>query len=228
MKRHIMIVLAVAIAITAAGCGKKKRTAHVPVAPRAEAAPMPRIGDEEVGTASWYGHPYHGRRASNGEIYDMEKLTAAHRTMPFGTIVEVRNLSNAREVQVRITDRGPFVGDRIIDLSHAAAREIQMIGPGTAKVRLRVVGLPQVSPGGYFAVQVGAFRERGNAEKLQQRLAGEYGTARVLMRDAKPALWRVLVGHETSEAGASAVAARLKKEVGPAFVVRVDAPESNL
>jgi rare lipoprotein A len=228
MKRHIMIVLAVAIAITAASCGKKKRTARVPAAPRVEAAPMPHIGDEEVGTASWYGNPYHGRRASNGEIYDMDKLTAAHRTMPFGTIVEVRNLSNAREVQVRITDRGPFVGDRIIDLSRAAARQIQMIGPGTAKVRLRVVGLPQAIPAGYFAVQVGAFRERENADQLQKRMAGEYGTARVLMRNQKPALWRVLVGHETTEEGAAAVAVRLKKEVGPAFVVRVDASENNL
>jgi rare lipoprotein A len=229
MKRHIMIVLAIAIAIAAAGCGKKKRTAQVPAAPpRAAAAPMPHIGDEEVGTASWYGYPYHGRRASNGEIYDMEKLTAAHRTMPFGTIVEVRNLANALEVQVRITDRGPFVGDRIIDLSHAAARQIQMIGPGTAKVRLRVVGLPQESPAGYFAVQVGAFRERENAEQLQKRMASEYGTARVQLRDSKPALWRVLVGHEVTEAGAAVVASRLKKEVGPAFVVRVDAPENNL
>jgi len=234
MRRHIMIVFAIAIAIAAAGCGKKKRTAHVPgaprtaAAPRAAAAPMPHIGDEEVGTASWYGHPYHGRRSSNGEIYDMEKLTAAHRTMPFGTIVEVTNLTNSLEVQVRITDRGPFVGDRIIDLSHAAARQIQMIGPGIAKVRLRVVGLPQASTTAYFAVQVGAFRDRANADQMQKRLSSEYGTARVVMRDTKPALWRVLVGHEVTEADASVIAAKLKKEVGPAFVVRVDASESNL
>ncbi len=91
------------------------------------------MGSTEIGIASWYGHPYHGRQAANGEIYDMEKLTAAHRTLPFDTWVRVENISNGKTVEVRITDRGPFVGDRIIDLSHAAAREIEMIGPGRCK-----------------------------------------------------------------------------------------------
>jgi rare lipoprotein A len=120
------------------------------------------------------------------------------------------------------------VGDRIIDLSRAAAREIQMIGPGVAKVRLRVVGLPQTAPEGYFAVQVGAFRERENADRLEKRMESEYGTARVLRRDSQPPLWRVVVGHEATEAGAATVATRLKSEVGPAFVVRVDGSESDL
>lgn len=90
--------------------------------------------------ASWYGEPYHGRRAANGEIYDMNKMTAAHRTLPFDTLVDVLNLDNQQAVQVRITDRGPFVDGRIIDLSRAAAQQISMLGPGTAKVRLKVVG----------------------------------------------------------------------------------------
>ena len=99
------------------GCGKKVKTAK-----------PPKVGSGETGIASWYGHPYHGRRAANGEIYDMEKLTAAHRTYPFDTWVRVRNLSNDRTVDVRIQDRGPFVRGRIIDLSHAAAREIDLLG----------------------------------------------------------------------------------------------------
>ncbi len=225
MRRHITLVVAVALAFTAGGC-RKKRTARVPAAPRAVA--MPHIGDEETGTASWYGYPYHGRRAANGEIYDMEKLTAAHCTMPFGTILEVTNLGNGRVVTVRITDRGPFVGNRIIDLSKAAARQIQMIGPGIAKVRLRVVGLPGTLPEGFFAVQVGAFQNRENAEKLRERMEAEYGIARISMRDGAPPLWRVLVGRETSQEQAAQTAARLRDEVGPAFVVRVDASESNL
>src|SRR5579884_2306404 len=115
----------------------------------------------ETGVASWYGHPYHGRPAANGEIYDMEKLTAAHRTLPFGTWVEVRNLENNKVVTVRITDRGPFVHGRIIDLSRAAAMQIGMLGPGLAKVRLRVVTPPQELPAvNLYAVQVGAFQDQ--------------------------------------------------------------------
>lgn len=97
------------------------------------------IGHTETGMASWYGEPYHGRQAANGEVFDMNRLTAAHRTLPFGTWVEVANLSNAKRVTVRITDRGPFVHGRVIDLSRAAADQIDMIGPGTARVRLRVI-----------------------------------------------------------------------------------------
>src|SRR5262245_56577220 len=104
------VYAAVAAWIVLSGCGGKKRVS-LPAAAL--------VGSVETGVASWYGHPYHGRRAANGEIYDMEKMTAAHRTLPFGTWVRVRNLENNKTVDVRITDRGPFVGGRIIDLSHA-------------------------------------------------------------------------------------------------------------
>src|SRR5271165_6580592 len=107
-------------------CGKKKaRTARRPPGPR----PSPGqavVGSVETGVASWYGHPYHGRPAADGEIYDMEKLVAAHRTLPFNTWVRVTNLTNGKTVDVRITDRGPFIDGRVIDLSHAAARAIDM------------------------------------------------------------------------------------------------------
>lgn len=225
MRRRISFALALALLVT--GCGRKKHKASVPAAPRSAAA-MPRIGDEEAGIASWYGYPYHGRRSSNGEIYDMEKLTAAHRTMPFGTVVRVQNLSNDLTTDVRITDRGPFVDGRVIDLSKAAAREIKMIGPGTAKVRVRVIALPETVPDGYFAVQVGAFRERANAERHRKEMADRYGSGRLSLRDGKPPLWRVLVGRESTADGASSLAARIKTEGVHAFVVRVDASESNL
>ena len=100
------------------------------------------IGQSETGIASWYGDPYHGRKAANGEVYDMNRMTAAHRTLPFGTWVEVNNLTNSKRVTVRITDRGPFVQGRIIDLSRAAAAKIDMIGSGTARVHLKVVRAP--------------------------------------------------------------------------------------
>jgi rare lipoprotein A len=119
-----------------AGCGGKPKLVTLP-------PPTPaRLGSFEEGVASWYGHPYHGRRTSNGEIYDMDQLTAAHLSLPFGTWVRVTNLENRRSVDVRINDRGPFLKDRVIDLSRAAAQAIQMTGPGTARVRVEVVGLP--------------------------------------------------------------------------------------
>ena len=101
-------------------------------------------GESEEGIASWYGRPYHGRRASNGEVYDMNKMTAAHLRLPFNTWVRVTNLRNRRSVDVRITDRGPFVKGRIIDLSRAAAKQINMIGPGTVKVRVKVIATPKM------------------------------------------------------------------------------------
>src|SRR2546428_2660399 len=103
-------------------------------------APPPVIDGIQLGVASWYGPGFHGNRTANGEIYDQYELTAAHRTLPLGTRVMVTNLSNGRAVEVRINDRGPFVGGRAIDLSYAAARTIGMIGPGTVRVRVEVLG----------------------------------------------------------------------------------------
>src|SRR6516164_5329001 len=107
-------------------------------------APRIALGYAETGLASWYGHPYHGRPAANGEIYDMERMTAAHRTLPFNTWVRVFDLDTSKTVDLRIIDRGPFVDGRVIDISHAAARVIDMIGPGTARVRVEVIRLPEV------------------------------------------------------------------------------------
>ena len=100
-----------------------------------------------TGIASWYGERHHGRRTANGETYDMHMLTAAHRTLPFGTVVEVTNLKTGATVEVRINDRGPHVGDRIIDLSLAAARRIGLVADGLGPVRLRVIGRADDNPG---------------------------------------------------------------------------------
>src|SRR5579862_9697066 len=141
--RGALTVLVLATLIIA-GCGKKKtNVARIPPAPRATApAAAPPVGTVERGIASWYGHPYHGRQAADGEIYDMETLVAAHRTLPFQTMVRVRNVSNDKTVDVRIIDRGPFVGGRIIDLSHAAARQIELIGPGVGQVEMTIITAP--------------------------------------------------------------------------------------
>jgi len=193
---------------------KKKKKISVP----------PRIGATETGIASWYGHPYHGRRAANGEVYDMEKLTAAHRTLAFGTWVRVHNLDNGKRVEVRITDRGPFIRGRIIDLSRAAAREMEMIGPGLAKVRLEVIRAPEISPPypESYAVQVGSFRVKENAETLRRRMEREFGPARLLRRDTDPEQWRVLVGQESTPERAGELAERIRAAGQDAFVVRLD------
>lgn len=104
-------------------------------------------GYDEVGVASWYGEPFHGRRTSSGETYDMNRLTAAHRSLPLPTYVEVTNLENGRQIIVRVNDRGPFHDGRLIDLSYAAARKLDVVGPGTARVRVRALDPPASDPG---------------------------------------------------------------------------------
>jgi rare lipoprotein A len=217
MPRAGRIALALSLsAFALSSCAKKHH-------PTAVSPPAPQIHSAETGLASWYGHPYHGRAASNGEIYDMEKLTAAHRTLPFGTWVHVTNLANNKSVDVRIIDRGPFIDGRIIDLSHAAAQAIDLIGPGVAEVRVDIVSAPQVaSADSWYAVQAGAFRDKDRAEHLRVSMEREYGSARLVLRPGSPSLWRVLVGRESTEDAAGLLAERVRAEVGPAFVVRLD------
>lgn len=196
------------------GCGKK---------PKARVPSRPVPGAVEEGLASWYGYPYHGRQAANGEIYDMEKLTAAHRTLPFGTWVRVENLTNGKAVTVRITDRGPFIDRRIIDLSRAAAREIDMLGPGTALVRVVVTSRPPDAPEqSFYSVQVGAFRESARASQVRDEMQKRFGAASVARRDGNPPLYRVLVGGKRPLEQAMELAEQLRGEMGSAMVVRVD------
>jgi rare lipoprotein A len=224
-RRAVLVFASAACFVFSAGCTKKKHVS-ARVSSRTRSAPDAPIAAVETGLASWYGNPYHGRAAANGEIYDMDKLTAAHRTLPFGTMVRVTRTGSGQSVEVRITDRGPFVEGRIIDLSRAAARAIDLIGPGVGEVRVEPVSVlasaASVPASGLFAVQVGAFREKDRAEKQRSTLDSEYGLARLVFRDGSPPLWRVLVGRENSADSAAALADRLRSEVGPAFVVRLD------
>ncbi len=136
-------------------------------------APSPVPGLVEEGVASWYGPGFHGRQTASGEVYDMEAPTAAHRTLPFGTLVRVHNLESGERTDLRINDRGPFVRGRIIDVSRSGARELGLLGPGIARVRVEVLDTPVAGPS-CWEVQAGAFREQGNAEELRRQL-GEAG-----------------------------------------------------
>ncbi|HUO36069.1 MAG TPA: septal ring lytic transglycosylase RlpA family protein [Candidatus Acidoferrum sp.] len=177
----------------------------------------------EEGVASWYGVPFDGHRTSSGEIYNMHDYTAAHRTLPFGTVVRVTNLQNGRQTQVRINDRGPFVANRIIDLSLSAAQAIGMVGTGTAPVRLEVVSGQNLA-GGFFGVQVGAFLKQENAERLKERLQPAYGAVSIATYDSPAGLYyRVRVGRLPSEAAAQQLATQLQQnEQLTTFVVRLD------
>jgi rare lipoprotein A len=137
----------------------------------------------------------------------------------------VYDLDNNKTTEVRIIDRGPFIDGRIIDLSHAAAREIEMIGPGVARVRIEVIRTPPNVTPALFAVQVGAFRNKGSAEGLRQRMADRYGSARLLQRPENPNIWRVLVGAEPTEEAAGQLAVRIRQdsvEKSTGFIVRID------
>jgi len=127
MQQSVGIALVLCIAFS--GCGKKR--VHPPTAARP--------GSTETGVASWYGHPYHGRRAANGEIYDMRGISAAHTTLPIPSYARVTNLRNGKSIVVRVNDRGPYVRGRVVDVSYSAANALGMVGKGVANVKLDVV-----------------------------------------------------------------------------------------
>ena len=146
-------------------------------------------------------------------VFDMRKLTAAHRTLPFDTWVEVSNLQNGKSVNVRINDRGPFVGGRIIDLSFAAAGEIDMVRSGTARVRVKVIDGPK--PADSYSVQIGAFSDRERADAFEQTTS--LPDAHVIQSQNR---WCVLVGSKLSKEAAQALATQVRRSGGEAVVVR--------
>ena len=173
-----------------------------PSSPPPEVTPVDE-GWTEKGIASWYGEPYHGRRTASGEVYDMHRMTAAHKTLPFGSIVKVDRRDTGADVKVRINDRGPFIEGRIIDLSYAAAKKIGLDHDGVAPVKINVVGreeiqpvpAPMTTPGesqGCFWVQVAAFSDRGRASRAEAEL--ELAGEEAVMLEGTDGLWRVRVG----------------------------------
>jgi len=170
-------------------------------------------GFRQQGIASWYGEDFHGKPTSSGEIYNMYGISAAHKILPLHTYVRVRNLQNGQTIDLRINDRGPFVSGRVIDLSFGAAQKLGIVAPGTAPVEVIALGTPSSSPNnnnwkdkrykpidydrGIFSIQVGAFGDRINAEKVARELIAFYKYAKVkpyMAQDKKQTLYRVVVG----------------------------------
>lgn len=203
--------------------------------------PLPRAyGFIQTGKASWYGKKFHGRPTASGEVYNMYGKSAAHKTLPLGTYVKVTNLSNRKVTIVRINDRGPFIKGRIIDLSYKAAREIDLIGVGVGDVRVvalgREVGKTKSGKGarplveitdlesGEFTIQVGAFYDKNNAEKLAERLRVifEYVRVTVYVDDNRGPLHRVHASKSKTMSQAEKIEKRLE-DMGfkAAFIVRI-------
>jgi peptidoglycan lytic transglycosylase len=226
LRRGVTLASALLTLMITVGC------AHRQAAPVTAAEFEPaKPGTVEKGDASWYGHPYHGRRAASGERYDMHQLTAAHRTLPFDTWVVVTRRDDGRSVEVRINDRGPFIRGRVIDLSYAAARRIGLDVDGVAPVSVEVVGRhrpsreePSSPPtdddaGGVSCwwVQVGAFGEEANTVRAVARLesAGEHP----VIVEGPGGLDRVRVGPFDSERAVEKALDRIRSDWPEAVLV---------
>lgn len=228
LAQTLTIVLWVAFLL---GCGGKKAPA-----PSSATAPTARPytvlgqtyhpltsaeGYTEEGIASWYGPQFHAKRTASGEIYNMYDLTAAHRILPMHTKIRVTNLKNNKSVTLRVNDRGPFAKNRVVDLSYAAAKELGVVRPGTARVRVEAIGRwPGGVPGRFF-VQIGAFSIRENAEKTQREIrASGYPGTRIVHADVNGrSFWRVQVGEYTTLDQARKALASLAHNNPSSFVI---------
>lgn len=194
-------------------------------------------GFVQSGIASWYGSDFHGKPTSNGESYDMYAMTAAHKTLPLGVYVRVRNRDNGRETVVRINDRGPFIAGRIIDLSYSAARVIDIVGSGTAPVKIEALGyrdetvvgrtaykVPVSYDRGSFGIQVGAFGNQENARKLADKVKQRYGVSSIREAVVKGTLYyRVRAGNYSSLKEAEQIRERSPDVmIAGGFVVALD------
>jgi rare lipoprotein A len=219
MKRVVPAILILSLGLAA--CGGRKPPSPSPDQPRLKASqrpytvmgkryePLPtHVGFSQEGIASWYGPDFHGKKTSSGEVYDMHAMTAAHKTLPLGVYVKVRNKENGSEVVVKVNDRGPFVKNRVIDLSYTAARKLGVDIKGTAAVRVEALGYrqkdkegedfykePETYDSGNYAVQVGSFRDVQNAQRLAGEMKKLFGHAEIhpaMVNDER--FSRVLVG----------------------------------
>ena len=177
----------------------------------------------EEGVASWYGPPYDKRRGANGEIFDKNALTAAHRTLPLNSLIKVTNLSTGQSAVLRVTDRGPFVPDRMLDLSLASAKAIGVWRPGLARVRVEVFAAPaSLDHGGRWCVQIGAFKNEKGAFRLRDQLTRKYRTANVIEFTGPTGHWVRIRPADDDKGRAVEIVRELQPSEGEAYLVRLD------
>jgi rare lipoprotein A len=242
---NLPILIGVGLSLSLCSCAGPKK---IPTPPPAYSTPYKinnkwyyplkeARGFRERGIASWYGKEFHGKKTSSGEIYDMFAMTGAHKTLPLGTYVRVKHLQNGKKVNVRINDRGPFIRGRVIDLSYVAAKEMGLVGPGTGPVEIVALGMPKETrvngtvrrtlvPGNYyvgkFAIQVGAFKVKGNALELKEKLARTYKDAYITLYESKEGtFYRVRVAKSTNLDQARRYQKRLEADGYPDAIVVV-------
>ncbi len=239
--RAALLICSVGAILLLSGCGHKKTAKNIPPPPtvtpatapntaaNAKPAPLPETGKHqkplyvETGLASWYGPPYHNRKGANGEVYDQNALTAAHRTLPMNSVVRVTNESTKHSVVVRITDRGPFIEDRMIDLSLAAAKAVDVWRPGTATVKIEVLSAPvPIAEGGRWCVQIGAFQSHHEAMKLKEKLQDHYESAQVIEFTGPTGEWVRIRPQGDDKRTAQEVASKTHVKEGGVFLVRLD------
>jgi rare lipoprotein A len=207
MSRWPVLLLATLLAGVLTACGGAPTPIYFPGYP---------VGFVERGVASWYGPGFHGNKTANGERYDMHQLTAAHRTLPLGSIAVVRSMSTGQQVTVRINDRGPFARGRVLDLSLAGAHALGMIGSGTAQIELRVVRYQgRIADWGFLRVQMGSFSDQQNALNLLERTKHLYSGGRVQVVHLREGTrYRVQIGQFSNEEQAQAAASHLESSLG--------------
>jgi rare lipoprotein A len=244
-RRSCVLILGAAL-FFAAGCSHKQEavTTPPPPAPPAETAPAPAppaatpvpslTADEqfvdthrpissETGVASWYGPPYHSRVGANGTVYDENGVSAAHRTLPMGSLIRVTNVKTGQSAVMRVTDRGPFVAGRILDLSVGAAKAVGLWRAGTGAVRIDVFSTPKpMDEGGRWCVQIGAFLHQGSALRLQSELQRQYRTANVIEFAGPTGYWVRIRPENDDRTVAVAIAHSLQPAEGEAWLVRLD------
>ena len=235
-----------AVVLSTAGCSHKQQVAYEPPPPPATApettptppsapAPVPSLSADEQfvdthtpvysesGIASWYGPPYHNRVGANGLVFDENGASAAHRTLPMGSLIRVTNVKTGQSAVMRVTDRGPFVAGRILDLSIGAAKAVGLWRAGTGEVRIDVFSTPKpMDEGGRWCVQIGAFLHQGSALHLQSELEHEYHTANVIEFQGPTGYWvRIRPANDDRNVAVS-IAQSLQPAEGQAWLVRLD------
>jgi rare lipoprotein A len=233
--------------LLAASCGGKKNRARYeppPPPPPSQPYPQPKPEPEETepsasartprssgralytqeGFASWYGPGFHNRHSSNGEVFDMYAMTAAHRDLPLNSVVRVTNEKTGHSAVVRITDRGPFVPNRIIDLSMAAAKAVDVWRPGTAMVKLEVISAPSpIERGGRWCVQIGALSRQKDAIRLKEHLLESFETTQVIQFPAPDGgYWVRVKVPQDDKKRAQEIAHATHVAEGNVFLVRLD------
>ncbi|MGB9417593.1 MAG: septal ring lytic transglycosylase RlpA family protein [Acidobacteriaceae bacterium] len=177
----------------------------------------------ETGVASWYGPPYNKRRGANGQIYDQDAMTAAHRTLPLNSLIRVTNVRTGEQAVLHVTDRGPFVPGRVLDLSMASAKALGLYVAGTGTVRIDVFAVPApIDKGGRWCVQIGAFKDEDEADKLRSHLSHKYQTANVIEFTGPTGHWVRIRPYRDDKDRAVEIAKELKPSEGEAYLVRLD------